>query len=968
VTTQERNARIQEICERALAEDANARPALLRDLCADDEALRREVESLLAHATAAASFMETPALEHLASLGASALGRGMLVTGTRIGQYEVRGRLGAGGMGEVYRAHDARLGREVAIKVLPRHLVADENSRARFEHEARMLAALNHPHIAAIYGVEESDSGPALILELVAGESLAARLHRLARRGQHGLSLADALTIGRQIAEALEAAHEKGIIHRDLKPANVEVMTDGTVKVLDFGVAKFALQPHEVQQQGDGWRPKFAQAPSTALTGHGMIVGTPRYMSPEQIRGEPLDQRADIWAFGCVLYETLTGAVSFSGETTSETVAAILEREPDWSALPAATPAPIRQLLLRCLRKDPKKRLRDIGDARLEIEETHAGSLAPPLIPARRIPWRWLGACAGAAGIAAATVWMMMPTPANPPPRATRFMLPAPGFATADSSARHLIISPDGTRFLYTTSRGLVIRQRDRLDEDVVAGPVAGSPFFSPDGQWIGFATGGSLRKVSIAGGEPVVLATTAPGLVGSWRGNEIVFANVDGIFRVSSAGGTPEKLRMPEFGSSEQASYPEMLPGSRAVLFTVMPTRANAVGVSAEVSGSRIEVLTVDSGVRRTLLRGASRAHYVPTGHLVYAASGSLFAVPFDLAQLEVRGEPVQLATAVTSSDFAVADDGTLMYVTDGGSGDNRLVWVDRQGHEEQLEAPPRPYLYPRLSPDGTRVALDVGPPNRDIWIWDLTRRVLERFTVDPASNPVAAWSRDGKLIAFGSDRFGATNMFVQPSDGRAEARRLLTSNSVQIPLEFAPDGRLLFVADVPNRRRDLQALTLDGSDHVESLVHSAGTDGNVTVSPDGHWIAYDSDESGQYEVFVRPYPNTDSARWQVSVGGGRQPLWSRDGHELYYRNFAGAVISTAVVLAPTFSAGPVVTLLDGSSYTGRGSLTSGRTYDLSLDGRRFLMIKPVEAARPASIVVVLDWFTELRRRVPVR
>jgi hypothetical protein len=446
------------------------------------------------------------------------------------------------------------------------------------------------------------------------------------------------------------------------------------------------------------------------------------------------------------------------------------------------------------------------------------------------------------------------------------------------------------------------------------------------------------------------------------------VFADIRGLFRVSPEGGTPEALRMPQLDAGEQASHPEPLPGGRAVLFTVIPTRTVLAGVSG-TPGERIEVLNLDTGTRKTIVRGGSRGRYLPTGHLVYGAQGALYAGPFDSHRLEMRGVPVQVVSDVAHLEFAVADDGTLTYASGGGPGLSTLVWVDRQGREEALEAPPRPYIYPRLSPDGTRVALDVaGPPDRDVWIWDSRRRALERFTVDPAGNPLVAWSPDGTQIAFGSDRFGPTNLFLQPADSSAEPQRLLKSDRLQMPITFAPDGRLLFSEEVPKRGRDIQALSLDGSGRVESLVHSPALDATAEVSADGRWLAYDSNESGQFEVYVRPYPDADRARWQISVGGGRQPLWSRDGRELFYRDFSGDIMSVPVVLTPTFSAGQAVKLLDGSGYLGVGSFMSARTYDLSLDGRRFLMLKPVRSGATRSLVVVLNWFEELKRLVPSR
>ncbi len=516
------------------------------------------------------------------------------------------------------------------------------------------------------------------------------------------------------------------------------------------------------------------------------------------------------------------------------------------------------------------------------------------------------------------------------------------------------------------------MRTREGIEFTAVPGlpgpEAGGAPFFSPDGQWIGFTDGQNLQKIPSAGGPAVRIADVGPAATASWTAEGIVFADMQGLFRVSAEGGTPEAL-LTDLDVYEQALFPQLLPERRAILFTVIPTRTNTPGRTTTAAGARVDVLDLATGERRTLVRGGGRAQYVPTGHLVYAAGETLYAVAFDIDRLEVRGDPV-VVVAQASREFALSEEGTLIYQPGTGARRNVLAWVDREGREELLETPVRPYGYPRLSRDGTRVALDVGgPPDRDVWMWDLRRQTLERFTVDPAGNPMVAWSLDGKRLAFGSDRFGVTNMFWQAADGTGEPERLLESDRIQMPFGFAPDGRLLFSADVAGQGRDVHALSMDGSRRVDRVLYGPANEGNTEISPDGRWMAYDSDESGQFEVYVRPYPDAYAGgRWQISSGGGKQALWSRDGRELFYRDFGGALLAASVTLTPTFSPGPIATLFENANYFGSGSTMSGRTYDLSLDGSRFLMIKQqATAGEAAPLVVVLNWFEELKRLVPV-
>ena len=877
-----------------------------------------------------------------------------LPPGTHVGVYQVLGPIGAGGMGEVYRARDAKLQRDVALKCLPDSFLADAGRRARFEREALTLAALNHPHIAQVFGLEEvvSDSRtiprPVLVMELIEGEDLSDRI----ARGR--LPLRDALKIARQIAAALEAAHAAGIIHRDLKPSNIRVRPDGVVKVLDFGLARSSGGDSESSVITD------------TITTTGVVVGSAAYMSPEQARGLAVDARTDIWAFGCVLFEMLTGRRAFAGGSRSDTIADVLNAEPDFGALPAATPPSVRRLLRRCLAKSPGDRLHAIADARLELDEP-AETDRPGTSTRHRRPALAALALLAAGAVAGGLLWnAWRPQPEMTSP-VVRFELDA---EDPDRVGRRpgLAISSDGEHIAYATPKGFVLRSRGRLAPRILEGlgTFPGLPFFSPDGAWLAYLDAPVLKKISTSGGAPVPIAEIGWAASGHWTADGILLAGARGLFRVPADGGTVEPI-VTELDPGEQVTAPEVLPGGAAVVYTVIPTRAIVTPGMGNVGGARIEAVDLKTRKRTVLLRGGSYARYTTTGHLVYLSAGSLHAVAFDARGLQVVG---QAAEAVSGPifEFAVSGDGTLAYSPATASDANTLVWVDRQGREEPLGAPPQPYIYPRLSPDGTRVALDVlATPDRDIWIWDLRRKTLDRFTVDPAGNPLVAWSANGRHLAFGSDRLGHTTVFMQAADGSGRPEQLLAGDRIQMPLSFAPDGRLLFSEEVQGQGRNIHALALDGSGTVEPLVATTDNELNAEVSSDGKWLAYDSNESGQFEVYVRPYPKVAEGRWKISRQGGRQPLWSPDGRELFYRDFAGAVMAVPVSSVPSFTAGEVVRIVDGGPYAGGGPFGSARTYDVSRDGQRFLMIKRDTLTGDAHrIVVVVNWFEELKRLVP--
>jgi serine/threonine-protein kinase len=604
-----------------------------------------------------------------------------------------------------------------------------------------------------------------------------------------------------------------------------------------------------------------------------------------------------------------------------------------------------------------------------------------PLTPRGRSGWRGIGITAPmlavvSSAIVGTVVWFAAEQGADPVSRQVmRFTIPSPAFDANiwSPSGRALAVSPDGARLVFSSAGVLFVRSRERVEVTPLPGlqrSGAGAPFFSPDGQWIGFTDGQTLKKVPIAGGAAVTITEVGPAAFGSWTAEGIVFADMKGLFRVSAEGGTPEPL-LTDFDASEQVLFPQLLPERRAILFTVIPTRSQTPGALVSQPDARVEALDLATGERRTLVRGGGRAQYVATGHLVYAAGATLYAVAFDIDRLEVQGEPVAV-TAEPSREFALSEEGTLIYqsgVGVPGARQHVLAWVDREGREELLEkAPARAYAYPRLSPDGMRLALNTGgPPAPAIWMWDVRRQALDRFTLDPAGNSMLAWSPDGQRLVFGSSRLGLSNLFWQAADGTGEPERLLESDHRQMPLTFAPDGRLLFSAEVAGHGRDIHALSMDGSHRVEHILYGPNTEGEADVSPDGRWIAYESDESGQVEIYVRPYPDAYSgSRWPISSGGGKMPLWSRDGRELFYRDFGGAMLAASVAHTPTFAPGPVVKLFENANYFGSGSSMSGRTYDLSLDGSRFLMIKQQANGEAAALVVVLNWFEELKRLVP--
>jgi Tol biopolymer transport system component len=879
----------------------------------------------------------------------------MIAAGTRLGVYEIVSALGAGGMGEVYQAHDTKLGRDVAIKVLPEAFAHDPDRLSRFQREAKMLAALNHPAIATIYGLEQTNGTSYLVMELVSGETLQ---QRLAREGR--LPIEDALGVCRQIAEALEAAHEKGIIHRDLKPANVKVTAEGKVKVLDFGLAK-AFAGGE-----SGSDPSNSPTLSAAGTMQGVILGTAAYMSTEQARGKAVDKRTDIWAFGCVLYELLTGKQAFQGDTVTEILAAVLRGEPDWSALPAATPTKVRDLVQRCLQKDKMLRLRDAGDASIEIQESLAAPTPGPTAtgPAARGGWRQavvLGlAVVVVAVVAGLAGWNLKPAAPPEPHHVSRLTITLPPDQRLAGFDQPVVaLSPDGSHLAYVAIQGgtrqLYLRAMDGLEARPVPGTEgAVAPFFSPDGQGLGFFAGGKLKKVSVNGGAALPLGNAGLPYGASWGSQRIAFVPTanSALQQVSEAGGATQPLTRLENGESHR--WPELLPGGKAVLFVT-----GLIG--------KVTVYSVVTGERRSLVQGGTQPRYAASGHLVYAQGGNLVAARFDPQRLTVTGDTVPVLEGVVQSatsgaaQYSISATGSLIYVPGNvQTAQSRLVWVSRNGAEQPLATSAGSYGIPRLSPDSRRMAVvsDV-----QISLYDLSRERWNRFTFDaPASYPV--WTPDGKHIAFASAKEGPRSLFWQLADGSGGLERLTTSEYPQSPMSSSPspDGQLLaLVEENPTTGLDVWVLR-PGEPKARAFLQTPSNEGAPQFSPDGRWLAYISDESGRYEIYVRAYPGP-GGKWQISTEGGTEPMWNRNGRELFYRS-GDKMMAVEIVTEPIFDPGKAQVLFQGPYQSSRSTFPD---YDVTRDGQRFLMLKPSEQAQAATqINVVLNWFEELKQKVP--
>jgi eukaryotic-like serine/threonine-protein kinase len=952
-TSPDRWQTVERLYHATLAQPVERRAAFLTEACAGDEELRHEVESLLAQDGSTDGVLTRGAAVAAAGL-VSDIGQSVL-TGRRFGAYQILAPLGVGGMGEVYRARDTRLGRHVAIKILPAAFTSHPNRLARFEREARVLASLNHPHIGAIYGVEDQPADPGagfsrpvhgLVLELVEGHTLADRI------AGGPLRVDDALAIARQIADALDAAHEKGIIHRDLKPANIKITPEGVVKVLDFGLAKLEVLPNT---EGGTASPTI----TVGDTREGLIVGTAAYMSPEQARGQAVDKRTDIWAFGCVVYEMVTGRAPFARDTTSDTLAAILEREPDWRLLPTGLPAAAGMLIRDCLNKDPKRRLRDIGDAHRHLatdplaavsRSRRAGTLSAVaalflvVVGLSAGAWRWL---------------RTSPVPATP----TEFSFAAPPDTMLDPTFP--VPSPDGTRiaFVVRVDQGpstVWVRRLDSSASRQIAGTEgATGPSWSPDGRFIAFQSGGKLKKVDAGGGPVLTIASMGTNLGSTWNAdNVIVFApsNRTPLYRVSADGGSTEPITALDRSHGENSHrWPVFLPDGRHFLFTAR---------SDVKENTAIYVGSLDSKTATRLVTAQSNAVYVPPGYLLFAREGTVIAQKFDIDALNVFGEAFALApgvdhiTASAQALFAVSANGNVLAYQEAAGRDSRLTWFDQDGKNAGSIGPEKDFTTDvEISPNGKQAVVVIPDPdsgNRDLWLVDLRTGGLTRLTTHPANDWQPAWEPDSTHVAFTSDRNGMTGVYRKAVNGSGEEELIDHAFRIGDPKDFSPDGRfLLFARGTSSGATDLWVAPRIGGGMPYPFVVSPFVENQAAFSPDGRWVIYESDESGADEIYLKPFAG--AGKQQVSRGGGHSARWNRDGTEIYYLSPSNQLMRVAVRGGEAIETSTPMVLFTPCKPGDPNPLYVGRWYDVAPDGR-FLM--PCSTARQVpTITVMVGW-----------
>ncbi|HZQ55045.1 MAG TPA: protein kinase [Bryobacteraceae bacterium] len=867
--------------------------------------------------------------------------------GSRLGPYEILSAIGAGGMGEVFRARDSKLGREVAIKVLPEAFARDSERMSRFEREAKLLATLSHPHIAAIHALDDSGSTRALVMELAEGPTLADRI------ASGPIPVEEAIPIARQIADALEYAHEHGVVHRDLKPANIKISRDDSVKVLDFGLAKAV--------QGEAEITNVSDSPTASLmaTRSGVLLGTAAYMAPEQVKGKPVDRRADIWAFGCVFFEMLTGKKAFAGDTVTETLANILKNEPDWSLLPAATPIHVRVLLKRCLQKDAKQRLRDIGDARISLDEVLAGApeaAASKPAPRRIFPWA-ITSVAVLAALALALVHFRQKPSAPAVPM--RFQIPLPEKASFGTT---LALSPDGRHLAFTAigqdgHSHIWIRDLDSLTSRQLPGTEGFSyPFWSPDGRSLAFHAGGKLERVDISGGSPQVICNAPFIFGGSWnRDGVIVFGSYGGLMKVAAGGGPPSVLIKADHSRGQSILfYPSFLPDGRQFLY-----------MGRKVSGPEVYLGSLD-GKReqpsKPLLSGLEAIYTAGSGsgagHILFVRPDfTLVDQGFDASRGRLQGDPAMIAQSVRV--FSISANGVLAY-GEGNASPLQLTWFDRQGKALGTVGEPSIYPSPAISPDGSTVA--VPHFDGDLWLYDLARGTRSRFTFDGKRNLFPVWSYDGKRIAFSSGREETPAIYQKAVNGMAQEEALDRALSgIRVPMDWSRDGRYL-IEENTGSTSSIWVLPLSPEQAGRArksvpYLNDGFNEINARLSPSGRWMAYDSDETGRDEIFVQTFPKP-GGKWQVSTDGATRPVWSRDGKELYFIALDGNLVAVQVKSGSggSFEAGAAKVL-----FNPRTGPVRTDTYDVTKDGR-FLIPRVVQQSVGGPINVVVNWPALLR------
>ncbi|MBK5295372.1 MAG: PD40 domain-containing protein [Acidobacteriia bacterium] len=860
-----------------------------------------------------------------------------LTTGYRVGSYEIVALLGAGGMGEVYRARDTKLGRQVALKVLSPSLAGDAQYMARFQREAKVLASLNHPNIAAIYGLEDN----ALVMELVEGQTLSGPL-----------PVETALHYARQMTEALEFAHEKGVVHRDLKPANVKVTPDGVVKLLDFGLAKVAEETVTAGNPDDS--PTLTM--TLAATRMGTILGTAAYMAPEQARGQAVDKRADIWAFGVVLYEMVTGQRLFRGETVGDTLAQVLTKELNFDA----TPAQVRPVLRRCLERDRKKRLRDIGDAWDVAPE----AVAPPVVVEQRRLWPWVAAAALSV-IAALVLGFIHFREPGQPVLATSILAPE------KSAFNEIAVSPDGKLLAFTATaegkRQLWVRPLRSLS----AQPLAGSeeaqyPFWSPDSRWIGFFAQGKLKKIEASGGPAQTLCDVAAGRGGTWNHDGVILYSdlAIGLYRVPSQGGAPRQVTVLDEARQEtNHRWPVFLPGGRQYLYWIGSRNTNVAG---------IYLGALDTQERTRLVGDRSSPAYTSgsggEGYLLFVRKGTLMAQPLDTGKGATAGEAFPVAEKVGMNDqlrasfsvsFPESGNGILVYDSSGAGGQGQLVWMDRKGKRVGTVGQQGAVRYPALSPDGRQVAVSLldAQGQEDLWLHDLVRGIPTRFTFHPRTDSAPVWSPDGSRIVFHAAREGALNLYWKSASGAGKEEILLKSGNNKFPTDWSADGgSLLYVESDPKTKYDLWVLPLQGERKPLPFRKTEFNEWAGAFSPDGKWVAYTSDESGRAEIYVQPHPVTGAKR-QLSSGGGTWPRWRRDGKELFWLELDGTMMAAGISMGQDLQAGIAAPLFES------GISNQYERYSVSPDGQRFLLAMPVGETSGGAATVVQNWLAGARR-----